>query len=249
MANGRGTNPLVDVEEWLEDDNLMLLECWSRDGYTFQDIANRIGITTRTLSRWREEYDDIDKALKQGREIVDYKVENALLKSALGYKTKEVTVITTLRNGRMVEETKQTVTREQAPNVSAIQTWLYNRCREKWRNMNSRSNFLDEITEDSSVSIVVTRAGKDAAQVKTQIETEQNPDDESWGDEINESVTVRGMTKEEKAEQKKRQKLEAQKKASKKSDQRPQKSHTKVESETEDDEWDEVLKEVESWED
>lgn len=249
MANGRGTNPLVDVEEWLEDDNLMLLECWSRDGYTFQDIANRIGITTKTLSRWREEYDDIDKALKQGREIIDYKVENALLKSALGYKTKEVTVITTLRNGKMVEETKQTVTREQAPNVSAIQTWLYNRCRDKWRNMNSRSNFLDEITEDSNVSIVITRAGKDAAQVKTQIETEESlDDDESWGDEINESVTVRGMTQEEKEEQKKIKKLEAKQRSSKKADQLEKKSPTKVEVEPED-EWDEVIKEVESWED
>lgn len=249
MANGRGTNPLVDVEEWLEDDNLMLLECWSRDGYTFQDIANRIGITTKTLSRWREEYDDIDKALKQGREIIDYKVENALLKSALGYKTKEVTVITTLRNGKMVEETKQTVTREQAPNVSAIQTWLYNRCRDKWRNMNSRSNFLDEITEDSNVSIVITRAGKDAAQVKTQIETDESlDDDESWGDEINESVTVRGMTQEEKEEQKKIKKLEAKQRSSKKTDQLEKKSQTKVEVEPED-EWDEVIKEVESWED
>lgn len=249
MANGRGTNPLVDVEEWLEDDNLMLLECWSRDGYTFQDIANRIGITTKTLSRWREEYDDIDKALKQGREIIDYKVENALLKSALGYKTKEVTVITTLRNGKMVEETKQTVTREQAPNVSAIQTWLYNRCRDKWRNMNSRSNFLDEITEDSNVSIVITRAGKDAAQVKTQIETDESlDDDESWGDEINESVTVRGMTQEEKEEQKKIKKLEAKQRSSKKADQLEKKSQTKVEVEPED-EWDEVIKEVESWED
>ena len=40
----------------------------------------------------KKQYPDIDKALKAGREIIDYKVENALLKSALGYKTKEVSL-------------------------------------------------------------------------------------------------------------------------------------------------------------
>ena len=80
--------------DWLEEENLMLLECWARDGYTLQDICNRIGIAMSTLTAWRKQYPEIDKALKNGREIVDYKVENALLKSALGYKTKEVKVVT-----------------------------------------------------------------------------------------------------------------------------------------------------------
>ena len=78
--------------DWLEEDNLMLLECWARDGYTFEDIANRIGVSYSALRAWRKQYPEIDKALKSGREIIDYKVENALLKSALGYKTKEVKV-------------------------------------------------------------------------------------------------------------------------------------------------------------
>ena len=82
------------VDKWLEDENLMLLGCWSRDGYTYQDIANRIGITTKCLKKWRDAYPEIDEALKYGREIIDYKVENALLKSALGYKTKETKITT-----------------------------------------------------------------------------------------------------------------------------------------------------------
>ena len=82
------TKNQCQATDWFEEENLMLLECWTRDGYTFEDIANKIGITTVALRTWRKQYPEIDKALKAGREIVDYKVENALLKSALGYKTK-----------------------------------------------------------------------------------------------------------------------------------------------------------------
>ena len=103
--------------DWLEEDNLMLLECWSRDGYTLQDVANKIGIGISTLKTWRIKYPEIDEALKKGREIIDYKVENALLKSALGYKTKEVKVTSIIRNGRVIETQKETLTKEQAANV------------------------------------------------------------------------------------------------------------------------------------
>ena len=124
---------IVDVGEWLEDDGLLLLESWSRDGYSLGDISNRIGISSSTLTKWRKKYPEVNKALKQGREIVDYKVENALLKSALGYKTKEVKVITTMRNGKVTEVVKETTDKEQSPNVYAIQCWLFNRLPDKWK--------------------------------------------------------------------------------------------------------------------
>ena len=34
----------VAVEDWITEDSLLLIESWSRDGYTMQDIANRIGL-------------------------------------------------------------------------------------------------------------------------------------------------------------------------------------------------------------
>ena len=147
--------------DWLEEDNLMLLECWARDGYTFEDIANKIGISSRALSKWREKYPEINNALKAGREIVDYKVENALLKSALGYKTKEVKVTTIMRHGKVIETQTEKLEKEQAPNVSAIQCWLYNRLPKKWKNMNSQKNIFDDMDEDTSIQVTVTRASKD----------------------------------------------------------------------------------------
>lgn len=177
----------ADPEDWVTDDKLMLLECWARDGFTFKDIADRIGITDKQLGKWRREYPEITEALNNGREIIDYKVENSLLKAALGYRTKEVTVITTLRNGRTVENTIQTVTKDVPPNVNACQTWLYNRRPDKWRNMNGRNSLIDELSDkDSSISITVTRASKNGDK-DTVVETE----DKEWQDSVNTSVTLK----------------------------------------------------------
>lgn len=181
--------------DWLEEDNLMLLECWTRDGYTFQDIANRIGISYNALRKWREKYPEIDEALKKGREIIDYKVENALLKSALGYKTKEVKVTTTMRHGKVVETIKEVTDKEQAPNVHAAQCWLYNRLPKKWKNMNSRANILDDIDEDTSIQVIVTRASKTMPQ--NEMSENDNTIDTEWQDEINSSIEIRKSTEEE----------------------------------------------------
>ena len=174
------------VDTWLEEDNLMLLEAWARDGYTMEDIANRIGIDRSTIYDWQTKYPEIAQALRRGREIVDYMVENALLKSALGYKTKEVKVTTVMRYGKVVETTKEVTDKEQAPNVSAIQMWLYNRSKDKWKNMNAKQNMFEEMQEDSSIEVIVRRASKN--------ETGESEDDEAWEDEMNESVEIRKRT-------------------------------------------------------
>ncbi len=239
MASEKKTKNECIATEWLEEDNLMLIECWARDGYTFQDIANRIGIAVSTLRGWRAQYPEFDEALKRGREIIDYKVENALLKSALGYKTKEVKVTTTMRYGKVVETVKEVTDREQAPNVSAIQCWLYNRLPNKWKK--NRDNLIELDEEDTKIQVTVTRASQSTKP------NAQHDDivDEEWQDEVNQSIEIRSMTEEEQAEA-------AKKKAQAKSE-GSQKLSTKVESEANDedldywpDDWED---EDEEWED
>lgn len=150
----------VSVDDWITDDGLLLLESWSRDGYTLVDIANKIGIDKDTFLRWKDRYPEIQKAVAKGKELVDYQVENALLKSALGYKTKEVKVTTTMRYGKVVETIKEVTDKEIAPSVPAIQMWLYNRNKDKWKNMNNAKTVFDDMEEDSSIEITVTRANK-----------------------------------------------------------------------------------------
>ncbi len=239
MASEKKTKNECIATEWLEEDNLMLIECWARDGYTFQDIANRIGIAVSTLRGWRAQYPEFDEALKRGREIIDYKVENALLKSALGYKTKEVKVTTTMRYGKVVETVKEVTDREQAPNVSAIQCWLYNRLPNKWKK--NRDNLIELDEEDTKIQVTVTRASQSTKPNAQHDDTV----DEEWQDEVNQSIEIRSMTEEEQAEA-------AKKKAQAKSES-SQKLSTKVESEANDedldywpDDWED---EDEEWED
>ena len=224
MASEKKTKNECIATEWLEEDNLMLLECWARDGYTYQDVANAIGITTKTLKHWRDTYPEIAKALKSGREIIDYKVENALLKSALGYHTKEVKVTTTIRNGKTIETIKEVTHKEQAPNVSAIQCWLYNRLPQKWKK--NRDQLIELDDEDTKIHITVTRASQsDKAQHNTEAD-----EDKEWQDEMNQSIEIRGATEEEKAE--------AIKKKAQTKEQNQSNIQTKVENEASDEDLD-----------
>lgn len=239
MASEKKTKNECIAAEWLEEDNLMLLECWARDGYTFQDIANRIGIAVSTLRMWRMQYPDIDNALKKGREIIDYKVENALLKSALGYHTKEVKVTTTIRFGKTVETIKEVTDKEQAPNVSAIQCWLYNRLPNKWKK--NRDQLIELDDEDTKIQVTVTRA---SASQSTKAQHDDTVDEE-WQDEVNQSIEIRSATEEERAE--------AAKKKAQTKDESSQSMSTKVENEASDedldywpDDWED---DSEEWED
>ncbi len=70
-------------ETWLEPDGLMLLEGWARDGLTDEGIARNCGVAATTLLKWKNRFPQIAQALKKGKELADYQVENALLQSAL----------------------------------------------------------------------------------------------------------------------------------------------------------------------
>lgn len=76
MAKGK-------YEYWLTTDGLTLLEGWARDGLTDEQIASNCGVTATTLYDWKNRFPEISEALKKGKEVVDYEVENALLKKAM----------------------------------------------------------------------------------------------------------------------------------------------------------------------
>ena len=77
MAKGK-------FHKWIEPEGLLLIEGWARDGLTDEQIAHNMSINVSTLYDWKKKYNEISEALKKGKEVVDYLVENALLKNALG---------------------------------------------------------------------------------------------------------------------------------------------------------------------
>lgn len=104
---------------------LTLVEGWARDGLTDEQIAKNLNIAYSTFREYKNKFSALSAALKKGKEIIDYEVENALLKRALGYEYDEVTY----EHG---EETKR-VTKQVAPDTTAQIFWLKNRKSDKWR--------------------------------------------------------------------------------------------------------------------
>lgn len=116
-------------ERWLEPDGLVLLEGWARDGLTNEQIAHNMGVSLTSIKKYIAEIPAISTALKKGKEVADYEVENALFKRAVGYRYDEITYEDV--DGEMMETKK--VTKEVVPDVTAQIYWLKNRKPKKWR--------------------------------------------------------------------------------------------------------------------
>lgn len=122
MAKGK-------YHEWLTPDGLLLLEGWARDGLNDEQIAQNIGINPATLYKWIDRYGKIGEAIRKGKAPVDFQVENALLKRALGYDWEETTTEVYGDGKKHVKK----VTRHVPPDVGAMAFWLKNRKPRKWR--------------------------------------------------------------------------------------------------------------------
>ena len=127
--------------DWIEPDGLLQIEGWAREGLVERQICHNIGISERTFSTWKERFPAITSALKRGKAPVDFKVENALLKSALGHKETVRTAIKVktekqkVGEGKIVEEHIEYVDEEVyiPPQVVAQIFWLKNRRPDKWK--------------------------------------------------------------------------------------------------------------------
>ena len=113
---------------------LFLVECWARDGLIDEQIAKNLGIAYSTFKDYKNKHSAFSAALKKGKEVVDFEVENALLKRALGYKYSEVTQEPVeVGEGITMLQTTKIVTKHAPPDTTAQIFWLKNRKPDKWR--------------------------------------------------------------------------------------------------------------------
>ena len=116
------------IDEWLQEDKLILLEGWARDGLTEEQIANNMGISRTTLWEWKKKEPNILNTLKKNKDIVDFEVENALLKNAL------------------------------EGNVTAQIFWLKNRKKDQWREKIENNDEEKEIQNAKDIVIKIRKA-------------------------------------------------------------------------------------------
>ena len=145
MAKGK-------YEYWLTNEGLLKLEGWARNGLTDEQIAHNMGVSRKTLAKWKIKYGDIGDTLKRNKEVVDYEVENALFKRALGYDYTETTKerVLNTETGEYELITTKEVHKEIAPDTTAAIFWLKNRKPDEWRDKRDISfsgNIDDSIKE------------------------------------------------------------------------------------------------------
>lgn len=109
MANGK-------YQQWLTPEGLIRLRGWAMDGLDDEQIArDKVGVSRQTLYNWRKKYEEIDEALRMGKDVADRQVENALYTAAI------------------------------EGNVTAIIFWLKNRKPDKWRDMKNIDANIESI--------------------------------------------------------------------------------------------------------
>lgn len=117
-------------DRWRTKEGLTLLEGWARDGLTDEELSRRMGISRETFYRWKEQFPDICDAIKKGKEVIDFEVEQALLKRALGYSYTETRKEIDANGKKKVIVTEKHVEADTAAQIF----WLRNRKPDKWRN-------------------------------------------------------------------------------------------------------------------
>lgn len=110
---------MAKYTEWLTPEGLVLVEGWARDGLIDKQIAKNMNVAYSTFREWKKKFPTLSAALKQGKEVSDRQVENALFKTATGYYYQEETVTNA---GEIV-----TIKKYSKPNTTAQIFWLKNR--------------------------------------------------------------------------------------------------------------------------
>lgn len=139
MAKGK-------YQEWLTPDSLLLIQGWARDGLTDEQIAHNMGIGRQTLYDWMNKYPDISDKIKEGRKPVDLMVENALLKTALGYDVEEETWERKFNRetGKYEMICTKKAKKHIPPSYTAQIFWLKNRKPQEWKDRTDKKILLED---------------------------------------------------------------------------------------------------------
>lgn len=158
---------------WLSPDGITLISQWRREGVPLEEIAlSYIGVSEVTLWRWTKASQDLAVALQVSKDCTNSKVEQALLKRALGYEYDEITK--ELVEGEM--RTTKVIRKHVAPDVKACLSWLYSRRPDRWRAIQDP---LDNDTETIGIAkrmlVTIKEAAEEASPVASVEQEDTTP--------------------------------------------------------------------------
>ncbi|MDO4680919.1 MAG: helix-turn-helix domain-containing protein [Aerococcus sp.] len=173
--------------DWTTSERLDLLRHWARTGYTDEEIAEKIGIKRPTIYAWKKKSSDITDALKKGKEIYDYEMEDALLQRGQGEwveEEKSTQIINEDGSQKTIIEKKK---RYIPPDTSAIIFWLKNRQPDRWRQL---SPAYDKKTQAETEKLAAE--AKKAQMEAALAEAELMPSDTEVDDGFMEALRAEG---------------------------------------------------------
>lgn len=97
-------------------------------GATDREIAEELGVSERTLNRWKHTQDGFAEQLKLGKDVADERVEQSLYRRATGY-TFDAQKVFQYQGEPVVVDFVEHV----PPDTTAAIFWLKNRRKEDWR--------------------------------------------------------------------------------------------------------------------
>ncbi|OHD57691.1 MAG: hypothetical protein A2Y33_04225 [Spirochaetes bacterium GWF1_51_8] len=178
----KGRKPMFEKPELLDR-----VFGYAADGLNQAQIALIMGVHPNTFSKWKKRYPEIDEALEQGKELLIGKVENALVKRALGFRTvTDKQIVSFYHNGENEKHTKKvirhiSVEKDVAPDLAAIRTLLAYLGKKLEKDPNSENDdriayFLQGLREPDD-----SHGGEESSGDTDEIEEDANDDDAPQG--------------------------------------------------------------------
>jgi hypothetical protein len=156
-----GAPPIYDAVRFPHIANALCKEY----GFTTDQMGRVFGVSPRTVTDWIGKYPDFKSAVQAGKDEFDgVKVENALLKLALGYEYEETSVRSVQLKGFDGEGHKIRVPAKETtktfkvlpPNAKALLFWLTNRQPDRWKMVTTVNANINTKTEHTTRNLQVT---------------------------------------------------------------------------------------------
>lgn len=109
----------------------LLAEQYAMEGMIDTEIAKMLGVAPSKFYEYQKKYTEFRESIKRGKQPVDFVIEKALLKRAMGYEYEETEREADPLTKQVTKIKKKT--KEMPGNVLAQRIWLFNRKPEKWR--------------------------------------------------------------------------------------------------------------------
>lgn len=114
------------------NEKLPQIEDWYKQGALDQDVARSLGVSLRTLMRWKHRFPQFTETVVTGKSPADQGVINATYRNCVGYEYFEEKFEDVFNKDGKYLCKKKTVTRKFFPGTPADRRmWLVNRC--DWR--------------------------------------------------------------------------------------------------------------------